>query len=596
MPIHESPSMVSYLSFGAPDWGCMCQLFFDNASTLLGVLAAVFNMTAFGVPIDVINEVVYRKVVPGLGLTLLVGNTYYTYLAIRRSKAEGRAFTAQPYGINTPGAFAFVFNIIYPVYFAGTGTPTENFKLAYNVALAANFISGIISVVLGAFGPQMLRIIPPAALLVPVAGVSFAFLGLEQASAPFGAPLVGFMTITALFLGWYSNIRVGWGNYRVPAALQVIIVGVALGWITGLNKSEDVDDAADLVKWYGPAWTGGDMGKGFSGSKDYLGIIFPIAISAVGTSLMALVSAKAAGDAYPITESMVADGIGTMITSLFGSPFGTVMYFGHPAYKRSGGKAGYSVLNGITYFLLSWFGLIALIRSIVNQATIGPIVLFVGFMLLEECFRFLPARHYVAVLFGMFPSIADWVTNISDRAPLFGVAEDGTAYNTNLPSLTEGWWGILGFKRGAILVSLCWVAILVHMVDRKWWQASVWAVIAAAFSAIGVIHVPVAGFDTFGETVGDLCSAVTDADGVVTTATCWEHADQWQYMTAYFMMATVFVVIECLRRAGLGNLEESIQSKEADAFKDWYGVGGNGSGVKVGGKERSPSVLTAASV
>ncbi|CAN0187367.1 unnamed protein product, partial [Laminaria digitata] len=82
-----------------------------------------------------------------------------------------------------------------------------------------------------------------------------------------------------LFLGWYSNIRVGWGSYRVPAALQVIIVGVALGWITGLNKSEDVDDAADLVKWYGLDWTGGDMLKNLGDTKDYLGIIFPIAIS-----------------------------------------------------------------------------------------------------------------------------------------------------------------------------------------------------------------------------------------------------------------------------------------------------------------------------
>lgn len=29
-----------------------------------------------------------------------------------------------------------------------------------------------------------------------------------------------------------------------------------------------------------------------------------------------------------------------------------------------------------------------------------------------------------------------------------------------------------------------------------------------------------------------LCHTQTDADGVVTTTTCWEHADQWQYMTA----------------------------------------------------------------
>ena len=37
----------------------MKQFFFDNTSILLGVLSALFNMTYFGVPIDVINEVQY---------------------------------------------------------------------------------------------------------------------------------------------------------------------------------------------------------------------------------------------------------------------------------------------------------------------------------------------------------------------------------------------------------------------------------------------------------------------------------------------------------------------------------------------------------
>lgn len=49
--------MMSYLSFGGVEWGCMTQVFFDNASTLLGVLGAIFNMAFFGVPLDVINEV-----------------------------------------------------------------------------------------------------------------------------------------------------------------------------------------------------------------------------------------------------------------------------------------------------------------------------------------------------------------------------------------------------------------------------------------------------------------------------------------------------------------------------------------------------------
>lgn len=28
-------------------------------------------------------------------------------------------------------------------------------------------------------------------------------------------------TITTLFLGWYANVRVGWGRYKCPEALQV---------------------------------------------------------------------------------------------------------------------------------------------------------------------------------------------------------------------------------------------------------------------------------------------------------------------------------------------------------------------------------------
>lgn len=64
-----------------------------------------------------------------------------------------------------------------------------------------------------------------------------------------------------------------------------------------------------------------------------------------------------------------------------------------------------SLINGILYLFLSWFGLVALIRAIVNTPTVGPIVLFVGLALIEESFRFLPSRHYVAVMFGLFPSI-----------------------------------------------------------------------------------------------------------------------------------------------------------------------------------------------
>lgn len=53
-----------------------------------------------------------------------------------------------------------------------------------------------------------------------------------------------------------------------------------------------------------------------------------------------------------------------MIASFFGSPFGTVIYIGHPAHKRNGAKVGYSLVNGCIYLIFSWFGILALIQSI----------------------------------------------------------------------------------------------------------------------------------------------------------------------------------------------------------------------------------------
>lgn len=124
----------------------------------------------------------------------------------------------------------------------------------------------------------------------------------------------------------------------------------------GLNEPQATKDAAKLVKWWGPTWTATDMFSDFSLLGDYLGIVIPIGISAAASTLMCLVSAKEAGDPYPVRETMIADGIGTCIASFFGSPFGTVLYIGHPAHKRSGAKVGYSLVNGTLYWIMSWFG------------------------------------------------------------------------------------------------------------------------------------------------------------------------------------------------------------------------------------------------
>lgn len=90
---------------------------------------------------------------------------------------------------------------------------------------------------------------------------------------------------------------------------------------------------------------------------------------------------------------------------------------------------------------MSWLGILALIQSLVNQATIGPIVFFICLMMNEETLNFMPARHYPAYIIGLFPSVYDWVTNVSNLGPLCKSVQMSVAsemrQNPQPPELTK---------------------------------------------------------------------------------------------------------------------------------------------------------------
>jgi AGZA family xanthine/uracil permease-like MFS transporter len=101
-----------------------------------------------------------------------------------------------------------------------------------------------------------------------------------------------------------------------------LVVGTGLGWATSLNKAQDVRDASLVVKAYAPAFPVKAMFEHMNQIGPYLSTTIPTAISiAIGT-IQCVESAKRAGDFYPTRESMLADGTGTIIASLFGSFLG----------------------------------------------------------------------------------------------------------------------------------------------------------------------------------------------------------------------------------------------------------------------------------
>src|SRR5947208_1388911 len=61
------------------------------------------------------DELLYGRVLPGVAVSLLVGNLFYAWQAHRLAARTGRSdVTALPYGINTPSVVAFVFLVMLP--------------------------------------------------------------------------------------------------------------------------------------------------------------------------------------------------------------------------------------------------------------------------------------------------------------------------------------------------------------------------------------------------------------------------------------------------------------------------------------------------
>lgn len=62
---------------------------------------------------------VFGVILPAMGIQLLIGNLYYTYLARRLARREGRDdVCAMPYGPSVPHMFIVVFVIMLPTYLA----------------------------------------------------------------------------------------------------------------------------------------------------------------------------------------------------------------------------------------------------------------------------------------------------------------------------------------------------------------------------------------------------------------------------------------------------------------------------------------------
>jgi AGZA family xanthine/uracil permease-like MFS transporter len=177
-----------------------------------------------------------------------------------------------------------------------------------------------------------------------------------------------------------------------------------------------------------------------------------------------------------------------------GNPFINAVYIGHPGWKAMGGRIGYSGATGIAVLVLSWFGIVSVLVSLVPVVAISPILLYIGMLIGAQAFQENPKSHAPAIVLALTPHLAAWGKLQIDS--VLGAA--GTsAHAVGIDKLGQAgvlYEGLALMGGGAILGGLVLGSIAVFVIERKLVKASVSALIGAALTFFGFMHGEAIGF------------------------------------------------------------------------------------------------------
>jgi len=464
-----------------------------NMLVLTGLLRFVLKMP---------DSLVFGRILPALGLMMCLSTFYYAYLAYKLALKTGRSdVCALPSGVSVPHMFIVTFVIMLPITIK-TGDPMKG----WSAGLVWVFFQSFILMIGGFIAPYIRKITPRAALLGTLAGVSVTFISMRPALEMYMTPQIGLVCFAIILVSWFGGVKY-WKN--MPAGLVAIAVGMIIAWgsnlfglgIGGLSL-KGVGDAFASFGFSVPLPAVGQVFSGF----EFLGIILvtaiPFGIYDLVEAMDNVESAEAAGDEYPTTRVLTADGVVSLIGCLMGNPFINAVYIGHPGWKAMGGRIGYSAATGLMVVVLSWFGIISVLLALVPVVAISPILLYIGMLIGAQAFQTTPIKHAPAVVLALTPHLAAWAklqidtmlgSTLAAAQAVGGLAADKVgavkaAAVAALPQQGVLYHGLDVMGGGSILGGLMLGAIGVFVIERDFTKASAFALISAVLTYFGFMH------------------------------------------------------------------------------------------------------------
>jgi AGZA family xanthine/uracil permease-like MFS transporter len=467
------------------DWNA----FFGFGTNILVNLLTLSALLRFALQMP--DELVFKRILPAAGLMMCMSTFYYAWLAYRLAKKTGRSdVCALPSGISVPHMFIVTFVIMLPVKLA-TGDPMKGWQ----AGLTWVFIQSFVLMAGGFLAPIVRRITPKAALLGALAGVSISFISMKPALEMFMTPMVGVVCFVIILVSWFGGVKYG----GIPAGLVAIAAGTLIAWgsnLFGFNfggmSAEGLKNSFQTFDFAvpHPAVSLVLGGLHWSFLKVILVTAIPFGIYDLVEAMDNVVSASAAGDEYPTTRVLTADGVVSLIGCLMGNPYINAVYIGHPGWKAMGGRIGYSAATGAMVIVLSWFGVISLMTALVPVVAIAPILLYIGMLIGSQAFQESPRRHFPAIVMALLPSLAAWGKLQIDNSlgALANIHQVTPEMIGKLRQVGIAYQGLTILGGGSILAGVVLGAIVSYIADRDFSKASGFAAAGGVLTFFGLMH------------------------------------------------------------------------------------------------------------
>lgn len=476
------------------------------------------------------HDTIQTQVLPGAAMVYLMGHAFFALQASNLISKTSQPVTALPQGINIVTFFAFTQLIMAPEYQSQIrqgASQVAAARSAYDFGLAASVLLGALELLGVPFVDTLRSLIPRAAMLSAIAGVSLTFIAMGFAMQIFAAPGTALVSMLLMLLFYAGNVKL---PFKVPGGVLAVSAGAAI---------------AASSHWLGYQWfhppelTGGgtlklpllqyDFWRTFLRPEFWgcVSVVIPMWLVNLVNNLANIEAAAAVGDVYQPKSALLGLALIDLASACLGNPFPSCVYIGHSAFKAMGCRVGYLYLNMIPTAFFGMFQGAHMLQALFPIESGVGFLLWVGLQITAQGFEGDQTpegwRHGPAVALGLIPSISAWswqsisATFAATRSmfcdgldeqlrsvtlgcnlelsemiqrPSMPMEESGPIrdFQNNLSNLYLS--GMFALANGYLLTSIIFSSMLVHIIDGRFNAAALCLLSAALISITGIIHSP----------------------------------------------------------------------------------------------------------